>query len=317
MKKIFSVLMAGMLMLVFSGCGAAGGVKMDLGTGGESGVYHSYGQAVSQVVSDRAGIQIMPRITNGSKDNIQGIHRGDFQLGLVQSDVMTYAWQGRRSFQQEGRMDSFRVVAGLYSEAVQLITINPEIREVEDLKGKTVSVGSEGSGVFFSAFDVLDAASITMNDIIPVYEDFAGSTKALHERRIDAAFIVAGTPTPAVTELCRNDAAVLVPIDQMTQKRLLDACPFYTTTVIPAGSYAGQKEDVKTVGVMATLVASAEVPDNEIYELTRAIFESRADLTALHGKGAELDVKTASRVQTAPFHPGALRYYREQGIDLK
>ena len=317
MKKMLSVFMAAALLVTLAGCGAAGGVRMDLGTGSEAGVYYSYGQALSQVLEENSGIRILPRNTEGSKANIQGIHQGEFQLGLVQSDVMTYAWQGRRSFQQEGRMDSFRVVAGLYSEAVQLITIVPEIREVGDLKGKTVSVGSQGSGVFFSAFDVLDAAGVTMNDIVPVYKDFAGSMQALKNREIDAAFIVAGTPTPAVTELCREDAASLVPIDQLTQKRLLDACPFYSVITIPAGSYTGQTADVETVGVTATLVAGADVSERDIYDLTEALFENQAQLSSLHGKGGELDLQTAAAVQTAPFHPGAIRYYREWGIDLK
>ena len=317
MKKLLSAFMAGILMLTITGCGAAGGSKMALGTGEETDIYYSYGQALSQVLPDSSGIQIEPLITGGSKANIQAIDRGEIELGLVQSDVMTYAWQGRRSFQQEGRMDSFRVVAGLYSECVQLITIDPEIREVEDLKGKRISVGSEGSGVFFSAFDVLDAAGITMNDIIPVYEDFAGSTEALKERKIDAAFIVSGVPTPAVTELCRNDAAYLVPIDQITRKLLLDASPYYTVCTIPAGSYIGQTEDVDTIGVTATLVAAADVSENDIYSLIEALFENRGAISAIHGKGLDLDLKKASEIQTAPFHPGALRYYRDQGIDLK
>ena len=214
-------------------------------------------------------------------------------------------------------MDSFRVVAGLYEEVIQLVTIDPEIREVDDLKGKRISVGSEGSGVFFSAFDVLDAAGITMNDIIPVYEDFESSARSLHERKIDAAFIVSGAPTPAITELCRKDAAMLVPIDLMTQKRLLDACPFYSTCVIPAGCYIGQTEAVETVGVTATLVAAADVPDSEIYDLTQALFENQESLAALHGKGMDLDLQKASRVQAAPLHPGAAQYYRSQGIEVK
>ena len=317
MKKMISALAAAVLAFAIAGCGAAGGPKMDLGTGGESGIYQSYGQALSQVLLENSGIQVETVPTDGSKTNIQGIHRGELDLGLVRSDVMTYAWQGRRSFEQEGRMDSFRVIAGLYSEPVQLVTIDPDIREVQDLKGKRISVGSEGSGVFFCAFDVLDAANITMNDIIPVFEDFAGSTKALREREIDAAFIVAGAPTPAITELCRNDAAYLVPIDPMTQKRLLDACPFYTVSTVPAGTYTGQTEDAETVGVTATLVASADLSDGEVYQLTEALFENQGAIAAIHGKGVDLDPASASGIRTAPFHPGAVRYYREQGIDLK
>ena len=317
MKKLLSALLAGILMITITACGAAGGVQMELGTGSDSGVYQSYGDILSQVLTENSGIQLIPHSTDGSKENIQGIHSGRFQLGLVQSDVMTYAWQGRRSFEEEGRMDSFRAVAGLYSEAVQLITMDPSIQEVDDLKGKTVSVGSPGSGVFFSAFDVLDAANITMNDIIPVYKSFTDSTQALRDREIDAAFIVAGAPTPAVTDLCRTDTAFLVPINQIIRKRLMDANPFYVTCTVPANSYRGQPEDVETVGVTATLVAAAGTSDSDIYELTRALFECRDKIASLHGKGGELSLEYATQIRTAPFHPGAVRYYQEQGIDLK
>ena len=317
MKKMFSALMAGILTLTISGCGAAGGVALTLGTGEETSFDHSYGTVLSQVLPEAAGIRIRTKSTEGSKENIQAMHRGELDLALVQSDVLTYAWQGRRSFEHEGRMDSFRVVAGLYSECVQLITIDPDIREVDDLKGKRISVGAEGSGVFFSAFDVLDAAGITMNDIAPQYLDFAASTQALKDRKIDAAFIVSGVPTPAVTELCRKEAAYLVPINQIIQKRILDACPFYTVTTIPAGTYIGQDQDVETIGVTATLIASADVSDADIYNLTQALFESRDQIASLHGKGPELSLQKALEIQTAPFHPGALQYYHEQGFDLK
>ena len=317
MKKLLSVFLAGIITLTISACGTAGGTRLILGTGGNAGVYDSFGQALSYVLSEHSGFQITPQSTGGSKDNISGIHSGDLQLGLVQSDVMTYAWQGRRSFQQEGRMDCFRTVAGLYPESVQLITTDPSVEEAEDLRGMTVSVGSQGSGVYFSAFDVLDAANITFNDIMPVYQDFEESARSLESGEIDAAFIVAGTPTPAVTELFRNHEVYLVPISQLTRKRLLDACPFYVETTIPGNTYAGQSEDVETVGVTAALVASADVSESEIYELLEVLFQKKDDLRSLHGIGNMLDLRAAASITTAPYHDGAVRYYRDQGIDVK
>lgn len=317
MKKLFAAVLAGILTLTITACGTGRSTPLNLGTGGETGVYNSYGQALSKALKDDAGITITPLRTDGSKENIHGIGTGELQLGLVQSDVITYAWQGRRSFQGEGRNDSFRTVAGLYPEVVQLVTTDPEIEEVDDLRGKTVSIGASGSGVFFSAFDVLDAANLTLNDITPVYYDFAASAEALRSGEIDAAFFVAGTPTPAVTELFRNDTVYLVPINLFTRKRLLSACPFYEKTVIPADSYAGQTKPVETVGVTATLVASADVPEWDIYELTKSLFEGKDTLASLHGLGGELNLESASSLKAAPYHPGAVRYYREQGIDIK
>ena len=317
MKKFFSALVAGILALTTTACGAAGGTVMELGTGSDAGVYYSYGKAMSQVIPKDAGLTLNPRMTEGSKENIEGIRSGELQLGMVQSDVMTYAWQGRRSMEQVGRVDSFRAVAGLYGEAVQLITMDPAIEEVDDLRGRTVSVGAKGSGVYFNAFDLIDAAGLTMSDINPVYKSFAESMEAMKNLEIDAAFIVAGTPTPAVTELFRDAPAFLVPIDPVVTNRLKKSCPFYTEVVIPAGSYAAQDHDIKTVGVTAMLVASADASTDDIYNLTKALFEQQGQLSGLHGKGGELNLQKATEVTTAPFHPGAVKYYREQGLEIK
>ena len=303
--------------MTITACGTAGGVPLEMGTGNDSGVYFSYGQTLSKVMLEEPGLKITPHITEGSLENIEGIRSGEFDLAVVQSDVMTYAWQGRRSQEQMGRVDSFRVLAGLYGEAVQLITMDPAIEEVEDLRGRTVCVGEKGSGVYFNAFDLIDAAGLTMSDINPVYQSFTESMEAMKNLEIDAAFIVAGTPTPAVTELFRDTPAFLVPIDPVTSNRLMKSCPFYTEWTIPANTYLAQEEPIKTVGVTATLVASADVSNEDAYRLTKALFEKKDQIAALHGKGGELALERATAVTTAPFHPGALKYYQEQGIEIK
>ena len=148
-------------------------------------------------------------------------------------------------------MDSFRVVAGLYAEAVQLITMDPEIKSVADLAGKSVSIGAPGSGVYFNAIDVLAAAGLTEQDINAQYQSFADSTDSLKDGKIDAAFIVAGAPTAAITELCTSANAYLVPIDGAIAETLMASNPFYTAYTIPAGTYKGQDADVTTVTVKA------------------------------------------------------------------
>ena len=134
-----------------------------------------------------AGVNVTVVSTDGSKANIQEIDAGNYQLGTVQSDVMTYAWEGSRSFEEDGKIDSFRVVAGLYAEAVQLVTMNPAIKTVADLKGKSVSIGAPGSGVYFNAIDVLTAAGLSEDDINAQYQSFADSADALKDGKIDAA----------------------------------------------------------------------------------------------------------------------------------
>ena len=320
MKKIISMTLALVLVLALTACGASGEAKaqkMVMGTGGTAGTYYGYGGVLGQYIKNHAGIDVTVVSTDGSKANIQGIDIGDYQLGTVQSDVMSYAWQGTRSFESDGKVDSFRVVAGLYAESVQLVTMDPAIKTVADLKGKSVSIGAPGSGVYFNAMDVLAAAGLTENDIQAQYQSFGDSTDALKDGKIDAAFIVAGAPTPAITELCTTNDAFLVPIDGEVAAKMMEACPFYTEYVIPAGSYAGQDADVSTVTVKATLIVSADASEDAVYQLTKAIFDNMDAIANENGKGAELSIENATSGMTAPFHPGAARYFAEQGVTVE
>lgn len=318
MKKMLSVVLAMVLVLTLAACGGSGGAasKMTMGTGGTSGTYYAFGGVLGQYIKNHAGIDVTVVSTDGSKANIESIAAGDYQLGLVQSDVMAYAWDGTRSFETNGKVDSFRVVAGLYAEAVQLVTMDPAIQSVADLAGKSVSIGAPGSGVYFNAIDVLAAAGLTEADIKPQYQSFADSADALKDGKIDAAFIVAGAPTAAITELCTTNSAYLVPIDGEIADTLIADCPFYTVYTIPAGTYSGQDADVSTVTVKATLIVSASASEDDVYELTKAIFDNTSAIAAENGKGAELSIENATSGMSAPFHAGAAKYFAEQGVTV-
>jgi TRAP transporter TAXI family solute receptor len=290
---------------------------MTMGTGGTTGTYYAYGSVLGQYFKTKANVDTTVVSTDGSKANIQGIDAGDYQLATVQSDVMAYAWAGTQSFAEDGAVQSFRVIAGLYAEAVQLITMDPEIKSVADLKGKAVSIGAPGSGVYFNAMDVLTAAGLTLDDIQPQYLSFGDSTDGLKDGKIQAAFIVAGAPTPAITELCTTNSAYLVPIDGDIAATLMAGSPYYTAYTVPAGTYAGQTEDVTTVTVKATLIVSADASEEDVYAITAAIFDNIDAITVEHAKGAELSLENATTGMAAPFHAGAAKYFAEKGITVE
>ena len=315
MKKILSVLMAIALIFALVACGGA--TTMTMGTGSPTGTYYAYGGIIGQYIKNNANITVNAVSTGGSKDNIQGIDAGDYQLGTVQSDVMDYAWNGTRSFETDGKIETFRTVAGLYAEAVQLVTTNADIKSVADLKGKKVSIGAPGSGVYFNAMDVLAAAGISEEDIKPQYQNFDESADALKNGQIDAAFIVAGAPTPAITELAMTNAKTrIVPIDGAIAEKLMQENTFYSVYKIPANTYSNQAEDLLTVTVKATLIVSADASEDDVYNLTAAIFENKDAIANEHAKGAELSLENATDGMTVPFHAGAAKYFKEKGIDV-
>ena len=315
MKKLIAVLLLAVMVLGLVACGGKT-TKMTMGTGGTAGTYYAFGGALGNQIQSAADISVTVVSTDGSKANILGIASGDYQLGTVQSDVMAYAWSGLRSFEKEGKIDSFRVLGGLYAEAVQLVTMDPEIKSVADLKGKKVSIGAAGSGVYFNAMDVLAAAGLKETDIQPQYQSFADSADALKDGKIQAAFIVAGPPTPAISELFTTNAnARLVPIDGAVAEKLMTDCPYYTVHTIKAGTYENQTTDVNTVTVKATLIVSASASEEDVYNITKAIFDNIDSIA--HDKKNELSLENATSGMTAPFHAGAAKYYAEKGITVE
>ncbi len=334
MKKILSLIITAALAASLTACGsttasssdsaasaeketaAAKGIKMTMGTGGTSGTYYAFGGVLAQYIKNEAGIDVTVVSTDGSKADIQGIEVGDYQLGTVQSDVMAYAWDGVKAFDGEA-VKNIRTVGALYAETVQLVTLNPDIKTPADLKGKAVSIGAPGSGVYFNAIDVLTASGLTENDIKAQYLSFADSAEGLKDGKIDAAFVVAGAPTPAITELATSNSIYLVPIEGETAEAITAECPYYTELAIPAGTYPGQDEDVNTITVKATLIVSEDADEEAVYELTKAIFENKDAIAAEHSKGAELSAENATGGMTVPFHAGAARYFEEQGITVE
>ena len=206
-------------------------------TGGESGTYYAFGSVIAQHATNNAGINVVGLVGNGSQANVQELVDGTADFAFCQSDVMAYAYNGTNLF--ESKVEGFSTVAALYMEQVQIVTTNPAIKTVADLAGKSVSIGAPGSGVYFNAIDVLGAYGLTEDDIKPTYQSFGDSADALKNGQIDAAFIVAGAPTTAVTDLATTKDTYLVSLDSEHIAKLLETSDYYTETVIAKDVYFG------------------------------------------------------------------------------
>ena len=313
-RRIAGVMMAAVTALSLAGC--SGEQRIMFGTGGTAGTYYAYGGVLAQAMRNYAGIRVTAVSTGGSKANIQTIQDGDFQLGFTQSDVLDYAWDGTRSFEKDGPTHDFRVLGALYDETVQLFTMDPDIKSVYDLQGKSVSIGAAGSGVYFNALDVLNAAGLSISDITPQYESFEDSKESMKDGKIDAAFIVAGAPTTAITELATTNGVYLINIDGDLRDKILQECPYYKAKTIPAGTYTGQDDDVETITVEATLVVDDKLDNDTVYRLTSAIFDHSDEISKENAKGEELSVEKAADIKGVPYHAGAAKYYAEHGITV-
>ncbi len=226
----------GKTVAVKEGAGAGSSKALSFGTGGDTGTYYGFGGVLSSYVSSNTSVSVTALTSGGSKANIEDLAAGNVQLAFVQSDVMSYAYNGERLF--DSAVSGFSVVAALYMEQVQIVTTNPDIKSVADLAGKSVSIGDRGSGVWFNAVDVLSAYGIDPDTgISPVYQSFGDSAESLKDGKIDAAFIVAGAPTTAIVDLATSKSVYLVGLDESHTNDLLASSPYYSAYTIKAGTY--------------------------------------------------------------------------------
>ena len=314
MKKFIAMLFVVCIVFSLCACGSSGGSgeSLTFATGGESGTYYAFGSVIAQHATNNAGINVVGLVGNGSQANVQELVDGTADFAFCQSDVMAYAYNGTNLF--ESKVEGFSTVAALYMEQVQIVTTNPDIKTVEDLKGKTVSIGALGSGVYFNAVDVLGVYGIDAEkDITPVYQSFGDSAESLKDGKIDAAFIVAGAPTTAITDLATASSVYLVSIDDEHMDTLLASSPYYARSIISADTY-GTPDDVQTVAVAAVVLVRDDVSADAVYKFVSTIFENSGSIQ--HGKAEELSVEFGSSITAVPYHPGAAKYFAEKGIEV-
>ena len=287
-------------------------VKITLATGGTSGTYYAVGGVLGTVLGPKLTLSdLSVESTGASKANVNMITDGEAQMAILQSDVINYAHNGTNTFEGEVE-DNALWIAGIYNETVQILA-KPGINNVADLKGKTVCVGDVGSGTEVNAWQVLGAAGLTKDDIKVVNGSFQDGVDQLKDGKIDAAFTVAGAPTTAIVDYATTNELNLVSLSDSELAAIRAEYPFLVQDNLPAGTYTGQANDVVCVAVQAALVASEDLSEDVVYEITKGLFENKAELEAGHAKFGFLDPKVAS-IGTVPLHPGAEKYYKEIGV---
>ena len=333
MKKFLALVLALVMALSLAACG--GDKNADNGdggstatkqlrfvTGGESGTYYGFGSVIATHATNNAGVNVVALSSDGSKANVFSLEENEAELGFCQSDVMAYAYNGTNIFADSGKVDCFSVLAALYTEQVQIVTTNPDIKSVADLEGKSVSVGAPASGVYFNAVDILSAYGIGDLDadgkftkINATYQSFGDSADALKDGKIDAAFIVAGAPTTAIVDLSTTKPVSLVSLDDEHIDALLKSSPYYSKCTIKADVY-GLDSDTTTVAVGAVILARDDVPADAIKALCADIFDNASSLVSSHAKYGELNLEYASSITSVPYHAGAVEYFAEHNITV-
>lgn len=323
-KRSLSIIMVLLLLVsLIAGCsgdaGSAGSKEtyISIATGGPAGTYFPLGAALAKIYNDNMeGVTANAQSTGASVENIGLISKGEAEIAFVQNDITYYAFTGTESFEGQGKLENIRGMAMIYPEVVQVIaTEDSGIKSIEDLKGKRVAIGAPGSGVEANARQVLGVHGMTYDDLGKAdYLSFNEAADQLKNKQIDAAFVTAGIPTSAITEVSQTSSVTIVPIASEKVAELNVEYPFYTEVVIPANTYNGQTTDVTTAAVMAMLVVPEELDDDLVYELTKLLFEEKQTIIDTHSRGNDINLETALKGMPIDLHEGAKRYYDEKGV---
>ena len=291
-----------------------------IGTAGVTGVYYPAGGAICRLVNrsrKESGVRCAVESTGGSINNLEAIHKHELEMGVIQSDLLYYAYTGTEVFADVGADKKLRTLFSLHSEPFTIVARkDAKINTIDDLKGKRVYTGAPGSGMR-ATMEMLMQYKGWTNKTFAAVPDLktADQSQALCSGKIDAMVYAGGHPNGTIQQVTSFCSTKLVDVSGPVIKRMIDEHPFYANAVIPGGMYAGNPKDVHTFGVRAVLVASADMDDTTAYQVVKAVFDNLENFKTLHPVFATLDAKhMALGGEVVPLHPGAAKYFKEKGL---
>jgi len=331
-RRLMTALTATAAMLALAACGGGGDTEADtngeeaqeggmtdliLATGGTAGVYYPFGGELATLYENEIdGISVNYVESGGSAENVGQIYQEEWQIGFSDNGTAELAVRGELPGLEGEELDNLGWIGNLYPEALHVIVRDDsEYESIADLEGATIAVGDAGSGTRITSDKVLDAYGLTEEDYEPEVTDFGSSTEMLADGQIDATMFVVGTPVAGLTQLSATTDVRLLPVEDDVASEVEEAGS-ETAYDIPADVYDFLEEDVQTVAVFASLIASTTQVSEDIgYEITKATFENADSITVEAAQFVDID-EALLGIGEIPLHPGAERYFEEVGLDL-
>lgn len=281
-----------------------------IATGGASGPYNIIGTSLAEIYAKTFGVNSKTQTTGASVENVNLLTQGKADMVLALSDVVTDAVDGKNNFSTP--LTNIQQIAVLYPNVVQVVTSEKSgIKNIEDLRGKRIAVGDQGSGTEVNARTLLEGFGMTYDDVTVDYLGFAEAADGMKAGKIEAAFFSSGLPNSSLMELEQGIKLQLVSINQDKLNEIIKTKPYFKTFEIPAGTY-GNATAVPTAAIMNALLVRSDLSEDDGYKLTKALFENLDGLKTAHQAAADINLATANQGMVAPIHPGAKKYYDEQ-----
>lgn len=292
-------------------------VNINFPTAATTGSVYPMGSAVANLWNTEIDyVRASAQASNGGIDNLNLIADGDAQVGVAVTSIMYESYNGIGTF--EGRAnENLRVLIGLYYNPNQVVVSNEsEIETLGDLKGKNFAPGSAGGTSEVETKIHLNALGLTYpDDIKAQFVGFTEATDLIRNKQIDGAWIMAGIPTAAVTEITSTAGGKIIPIEESLVEQLQEEYPWYAKYTIPAGTYEGQDKDISTSAIKLTICTTTDVDDDTAYDLTKTFWENIDTLAETTSALKNVSVEDAvTDLAGLPIHPGAERYYKEIGV---
>jgi len=310
------------LCILLGGCGEQEVTFVTIGTGGVTGLYYPTGGALSRMLNKNSKefrIKATVESTSGSVFNINAVLKGDMEFGIAQSDRQYQAYHGMAEWSEVGEQKNLRSIFSIHPEPITLVVSEKSgIKSINDLKGKRINLGNPGSGQLQNSRDVLAVAGLTEDDLTAEYVKAVEAPGLLQDERLDGFFYTVGHPNGNIKEATSGRIKVLiVPIKGLGIEKMLEKYPYYAEARIPHEFYprALNTDDIKTIGVKATFVTAKDVNEDAIYAITKVVFENFEEFKTLHPAYKVLTKVDMLQGLSAPIHKGALKYYKEVGLD--
>ncbi len=303
-----------------------------IATGGTAGTYYPLGGALAQALSSKIeDLEVTAQTGNASVANCNLIRDHEIESAFIQNNVAYWAYTATGVFEGNEPIENLRAIASLYPEVFQLVaTKSSGIKSFADLKGKRVSPGDRGSGTESDFRSMVEVLGMSYDDFGSVdYLSLGGAVERMKDGQVDFLIFTGGYPTSGIIDLGTSVDLTYISIPDEERAKLKEALPYVIELVIPAGTYPGQEEDVETLSVVAQWVVDADVSDDLVYEITKALWEkgevkkgsSKGQMKTgaeimgeVHAKGKEVTLETALAGNAIPLHAGAEKYYKEIGV---
>ncbi len=289
--------------------------RLIIATAGVTGSYYPFGGAVAKIWTSKLKdlVSVAAQATGGAVENTKLMEGGEVELALTQNDLADYSWNKQHMFNKEYRKQ--RAIATLFPEVIHIFALRSSgVEDIAGLKGKRISMSQQGSGGLVNSQQIFEHYGFSEKDVQPFYLSNIDAVDRMKDGLLDAVFVTTGAPNATYQDLCFAKDVRLLSMADTDIEQIIRKYPFYSKYIIPQADYDKQKSDIKTVTVQAVLIASEDLDEELVYQMTKTLWESREELIGAMAKAKYMDPKNPLQSVTIPVHKGAERYYREAGL---